>query len=79
MEIEKLAKLVRINLSSEEKEKLEKEFEAILGYISAAERSRYGRNIGGRENGNGECFKKRRKRERGKRRAEKFWLKWRLC
>ena len=35
MEIEKLAKLVRINLSSEEKEKLEKEFEAILGYISA--------------------------------------------
>lgn len=34
MEIEKLAKLARINLSSEEKEKLQKEFEAILGYIS---------------------------------------------
>ena len=35
MEIEKLAKLARINLSSEEKEKLQKEFEAILNYISA--------------------------------------------
>ena len=35
MEIEKLAKLARINLSSEEKEKLQKEFEAILGYVSA--------------------------------------------
>lgn len=34
MEIEKLAKLARINLSSEEKEKIQKEFEAILGYIS---------------------------------------------
>ena len=34
MEIEKLAKLARINLSSQEKEKLQKEFEAILGYIS---------------------------------------------
>jgi len=35
MEIEKLAKLARINLSSGEKEKLQKEFEAILNYISA--------------------------------------------
>jgi len=35
MEIEKLAKLARINLSSGEKEKLQKEFEAILKYISA--------------------------------------------
>lgn len=34
MEIEKLAKLARINLSSAEKERLQKEFEAILGYIS---------------------------------------------
>ena len=34
MEIEKLAKLAKINLSSGEKEKLQKEFEAILGYIS---------------------------------------------
>ena len=34
MEIEKLAKLARINLSIAEKEKLQKEFEAILGYIS---------------------------------------------
>ncbi len=34
MEIEKLAKLAKINLSSEEKEKFQKEFEAILGYIS---------------------------------------------
>jgi len=30
-----LAKLARINLSSGEKEKLQKEFEAILNYISA--------------------------------------------
>ena len=30
-----MAKLARINLSSEEKEKLQKEFEAILSYISA--------------------------------------------
>lgn len=29
-----MAKLARINLSSEEKEKFQKEFEAILGYIS---------------------------------------------
>ena len=29
-----MAKLARINLSSEEKGKLQKEFEAILGYIS---------------------------------------------
>ena len=29
-----MAKLARINLSYEEKEKLKKEFEAILGYIS---------------------------------------------
>ena len=35
MEIEKLAKLARINLSSEEKGKLQKEFEAILNYVSA--------------------------------------------
>ena len=35
MEIEKLAKLARINLFSEEKEKLQKEFEAVLKYISA--------------------------------------------
>ena len=35
MEIEKLAKLARINLSSGEKEKLQKEFEVILNYISA--------------------------------------------
>ena len=35
MEIEKLAKLARINLSSEEKGKLQKEFEVILNYISA--------------------------------------------
>ncbi len=35
MEIEKLAKLARINLSSEEKEKFQKEFEAVLNYISA--------------------------------------------
>src|SRR3989344_66152 len=35
MEIEKLVKLARINLSSEEKGKLQKEFEAILNYISA--------------------------------------------
>ena len=35
MEIEKLAKLARINLSSGEKEKLQKEFEAILNYVSA--------------------------------------------
>lgn len=34
MEIEKLAKLARISLSQTEKEKLQKEFEAILGYIS---------------------------------------------
>lgn len=34
MEIEKLAKLAKINLSSEEKERFQKEFEAILGYIS---------------------------------------------
>lgn len=34
MEIEKLAELARISLSSEEKEKLQKEFEAILEYIS---------------------------------------------
>ena len=58
MEIEKLAKLARINLSSEEKEKLQKEFEAIFGLYFHIERSRYGRN-GDRENGNGECFKKR--------------------
>ena len=35
MEIEKLAKLARINLASEEKGKLQKEFEVILNYISA--------------------------------------------
>ena len=35
MKIEKLTKLARINLSSEEKGKLQKEFEAILKYISA--------------------------------------------
>ena len=29
-----MAKLARINLSSQEKEKLQKEFEAVLGYIS---------------------------------------------
>ena len=34
MEIEKLANLARINLSSEEKEKLQKNLKAILGYIS---------------------------------------------
>jgi len=35
MKIEKLTKLARINLSSEEKGKLQKEFEVILNYISA--------------------------------------------
>lgn len=45
MEIEKLAKLARISLSSEEKEKLQKEFEAILGYISTLKEA----NTGGLE------------------------------
>jgi len=42
MEIEKLAKLARINLSSGEKEKLQKEFEAILKYISALKEANTG-------------------------------------
>lgn len=42
MEIEKLAKLARINLSPEDKEKLQKEFEAILGYISALKEANTG-------------------------------------
>ncbi|RJQ31241.1 Asp-tRNA(Asn)/Glu-tRNA(Gln) amidotransferase GatCAB subunit C [Candidatus Parcubacteria bacterium] len=35
IDVEKLAKLARININSEEKQKLQKDFEAILGYISA--------------------------------------------
>jgi len=46
MEIEKLAKLARINLSSEEKEAFQKEFEAILGYISTLKEA----NVDGLEN-----------------------------
>lgn len=46
MQIEKLAKLARINLSSEEKEKFQKEFEAILGYISVLKEA----DIGNAEN-----------------------------
>lgn len=42
MEIEKLAKLARISLNQTEKEKLQKEFEAILGYISALEKADIG-------------------------------------
>ena len=47
MEIEKLAKLARINLSSKEKEKLQKEFEAILNYISALKEVDTGDKEGG--------------------------------
>lgn len=42
MEIEKLANLSRINLSLEEKEKIQKEFEAILAYISILKRADLG-------------------------------------
>ena len=48
MEIEKLAKLARINLSSEEKEKLQKEFEAILGYISILKEADTGETAAGK-------------------------------
>lgn len=46
MEIEKLAKLARINLSSGEKEGFQKEFEAILGYVSVLKEA----NVDGLEN-----------------------------
>lgn len=42
MEIEKLAKLARISLSQTEKEKLQKDFEAILGYVSLLEKADIG-------------------------------------
>ena len=48
MEIEKLAKLARINLSSEEKKKLQKEFEAILGYISILKEADTGETAAGK-------------------------------
>ena len=59
MEIEKLAKLARINLSSEEKEKLQKEFEAILAMFPLKEMM----GETGKENGNGKCFERRKRGE----------------